>query len=122
MNTRCEAVETAIKNSSSSGLYDCEESRSKRAEIIVVKITFHGTYNGFCFYVFKTKSTSVDSVPMLWHLVILRWFRALKAAITPNTAAFILEPIQGGEAGIKHPPAGYLKEGFWVCKKKTFYL
>ncbi|MBL3200065.1 aminotransferase class III-fold pyridoxal phosphate-dependent enzyme, partial [Klebsiella pneumoniae] len=43
---------------------------------------------------------------------------ALKAAITPTTAAFILEPIQG-EAGINIPPAGYLKEAFEVCKKEN---
>ena len=40
---------------------------------------------------------------------------ALEAAITPNTAAFLVEPIQG-EAGIVIPPAGYLKQVEAICK------
>ena len=41
---------------------------------------------------------------------------ALEAAITPNTAAFLVEPIQG-EAGIKMPPEGYLKACKDICEK-----
>jgi ornithine--oxo-acid transaminase len=43
---------------------------------------------------------------------------ALKKAITPNTAAFIFEPIQG-EAGIHIPPDGFLKEAYNVCKENN---
>src|SRR5690606_27876647 len=42
--------------------------------------------------------------------------KALEEAITPNTAAFIIEPIQG-EAGILIPPAGYMKAAYELCKK-----
>src|SRR5207248_2724432 len=42
---------------------------------------------------------------------------ALEAAITKNTAAFIVEPIQG-EAGVIVPPAGYLKKVREICTRK----
>ena len=45
----------------------------------------------------------------------------MEAAITPNTAAFLLEPIQG-EAGIVMPPAGYLKACAEICKKHNVLL
>jgi len=43
---------------------------------------------------------------------------ALKAAITPNTAAFLIEPIQG-EAGIVIPPEGFLKAAYQLCKENN---
>ena len=43
---------------------------------------------------------------------------ALKAAITPNTAAFLIEPIQG-EAGILIPPAGFMKAAYELCKENN---
>src|SRR5690606_18711451 len=46
---------------------------------------------------------------------------ALEAAITPNTAAFITEPIQG-EAGIVTPPEGWLKQVRAICKKHNVLL
>src|SRR5690606_25857247 len=46
---------------------------------------------------------------------------ALKEAITPNTAAFIVEPIQG-EAGIIIPPEGYLKQAAQICKENNVLL
>jgi ornithine--oxo-acid transaminase len=44
--------------------------------------------------------------------------KALEAAITPNTAAIMIEPIQG-EAGVIVPPAGYLKQVAALCKKNN---
>ncbi|MGR5874572.1 aminotransferase class III-fold pyridoxal phosphate-dependent enzyme [Bacillus pacificus] len=60
---------------------------------------------------------------MLPGIVVIPYgdLEALKAAITPNTAAFILEPIQG-EAGINIPPAGFLKEALEVCKKRKRFI
>ena len=60
---------------------------------------------------------------MLPGIVVIPYgdLEALKAAITPNTAAFILEPIQG-EAGINIPPAGYLKEALEVCKENVLFV
>ena len=46
---------------------------------------------------------------------------ALKAAITPNTAAFLIEPIQG-EAGIVIPPAGFMKAALNFVRKTMFCL
>ena len=43
---------------------------------------------------------------------------ALRDAITPNTCAFLVEPIQG-EAGIVIPPAGFLKEAEEICRKNN---
>ena len=48
-------------------------------------------------------------------------FDALEKAITPNTVAFIVEPIQG-EAGIMIPPAGYLKKCAELCKRHNVLL
>ncbi|MGH8279290.1 MAG: ornithine--oxo-acid transaminase, partial [Gammaproteobacteria bacterium] len=47
--------------------------------------------------------------------------KALETAITPNTAAFLVEPIQG-EAGIRVPPGGYLKKAAELCKKHNVLL
>ena len=47
--------------------------------------------------------------------------RALEAAITPNTAAFLVEPIQG-EGGIIVPPAGYLAECARICRERRVLL
>jgi ornithine--oxo-acid transaminase len=46
---------------------------------------------------------------------------ALRAAITPNTCAFLVEPIQG-EAGIIVPPAGYLKAVAEICRENNVLL
>ena len=120
MNTGAEAVETAIKTVRR-WAYDVKKVEANRAEIIVCEDNFHGRTMG---------SVSMSSNeeykrgfgPMLPGIIVIPYgdLEALKVAITPNTAAFILEPIQG-EAGINIPPAGYLKEAFEVCKKKTFY-
>lgn len=121
MNTGAEAVETAIKTVRR-WAYDVKKVEANRAEIIVCEDNFHGRTMG---------SVSMSSNeeykrgfgPMLPGIVVIPYgdLEALKAAITPNTAAFILEPIQG-EAGINIPPAGYLKEALKYVKKKTFYL
>ncbi|MCQ6285830.1 MULTISPECIES: ornithine aminotransferase [Bacillus cereus group] len=118
MNTGAEAVETAIKTVRR-WAYDVKKVEANRAEIIVCEDNFHGRTMG---------SVSMSSNeeykrgfgPMLPGIVVIPYgdLEALKAAITPNTAAFILEPIQG-EAGINIPPAGYLKEALEVCKKEN---
>ena len=47
--------------------------------------------------------------------------KALAAAITPDTAAFLVEPVQG-EAGIIVPPEGYLTEVARICREKNVLL
>jgi ornithine--oxo-acid transaminase len=47
--------------------------------------------------------------------------KALRAAITPNTCAFLVEPIQG-EAGIVLPPKGFLKQAAEICRENRVLL
>ncbi|EOV9525627.1 ornithine--oxo-acid transaminase [Bacillus cytotoxicus] len=118
MNTGAEAVETAIKTARR-WAYDVKKAEENKAEIIVCEDNFHGRTMG------AVSMSSNDEYkrgfgPMLPGIIVIPYgdLEALKAAITPNTAAFILEPIQG-EAGINIPPAGFLKEAYDVCKKEN---
>ncbi|ABS21204.1 ornithine--oxo-acid transaminase [Bacillus cytotoxicus] len=118
MNTGAEAVETAIKTARR-WAYDVKKVEENKAEIIVCEDNFHGRTMG------AVSMSSNDEYkrgfgPMLPGIIVIPYgdLEALKAAITPNTAAFILEPIQG-EAGINIPPARFLKEAYDVCKKEN---
>ena len=105
MNTGAEAVETAIKLARKWG-YRVKGVAQDRAEIVVCRNNFHGrttTIVGFSseeqyredFGPFTPGFTSIDFGDL----------GALRAAITPNTVAFLVEPIQA-EAGIIVPPTG----------------
>ena len=118
MNTGAEAVETAIKTARR-WAYDVKKVEDNKAEIIVCVDNFHGRTMG------AVSMSSNDEYkrgfgPMLPGIVVIPYgdIEALKGAITPNTAAFILEPIQG-EAGINIPPAGFLQEAYNVCKEEN---
>ncbi|MCM3735152.1 ornithine--oxo-acid transaminase [Bacillus cytotoxicus] len=118
MNTGAEAVETAIKTARR-WAYDAKKVEDNKAEIIVCADNFHGRTMG------AVSMSSNDEYkrgfgPMLPGIVVIPYgdIEALKGAITPNTAAFILEPIQG-EAGINIPPAGFLTEAYNVCKEEN---
>ena len=118
MNTGAEAVETALKAARRWG-YDVKGIADNQAEIIACTGNFHGRTMG-------AVSLSSDPEykrgfgPMLPGIKLIPYgdLEALKAAITSNTAAFLLEPIQG-EAGIIVPPAGFLKEAFDLCKENN---
>lgn len=118
MNTGAEAVETAIKTARR-WAYDVKKVEANRAEIIVCEDNFHGRTMG-AVSMSSNEEYKRGFGPMLPGIIVIPYgdLEALKAAITPNTAAFILEPIQG-EAGINIPPAGYLKEALEVCKKEN---
>ncbi|UOQ48680.1 ornithine--oxo-acid transaminase [Gracilibacillus caseinilyticus] len=115
MNTGAEAVETAVK-AARRWAYDKKGIREDQAEIIACQGNFHGR---------TMTAVSLSSEagnqrafgPMLPGLKLIPYgdIEALKTAITPNTAAFLMEPIQG-EAGIIIPPAGYLQEVWDVCQ------
>lgn len=116
MNTGAEAVETAIKAARRWG-YVVKGISGAYADIIVAKGNFHGrttTIVGFSsepeykanFGPFAPGFTSVPFGDA----------RAIKAAITPNTCAVLLEPIQG-EAGIIIPPDDYLLEVEKICNE-----
>lgn len=90
--------------------YDVKKVEANRAEIIVCEDNFHGRTMG-AVSMSSNEEYKRGFGPMLPGIIVIPYgdLEALKAAITPNTAAFILEPIQG-EAGINIPPAGFLKE------------
>jgi ornithine--oxo-acid transaminase len=115
MNSGAEAVETAIKTARKWG-YKVKGIPTNQAEIIVCENNFHGrttTIVGF-----STEDQYKDGFgPFTPGFKIIPFgdVEALKQAITPNTCAFMVEPIQG-EAGILMPPAGYLKAAAELCK------
>lgn len=115
MNTGAEAVETAIKTARRWG-YDVKGIADDQAEIIACVGNFHGRTMGAV-----SLSSDPDYKrgfgPMLGGIKLVPYgdLEALKQAITPNTAAFLIEPIQG-EAGINIPPQGFMKAAFDVCK------
>ncbi|MED1607130.1 ornithine--oxo-acid transaminase [Cytobacillus kochii] len=118
MNTGAEAVETAIK-AARRWAYDVKGVAENQAEIIACVGNFHGR---------TMTAVSLSSEeeyqkgfgPMLPGIKLVPYgdIAALKAAITENTAAFLIEPIQG-EAGIVIPPEGFLKEARELCKEKN---
>ena len=121
MNTGAEAVETAIKAARKWG-YQVKGVPENQAEIIVCDNNFHGrttTIVGFsseaqyrdCFGPFS------DGFKIIPYGDI----EALKNAITPDTCAFLVEPIQG-EAGIMIPPEGYLKAAEEICRANNVLL
>nr|WP_154960769.1 ornithine--oxo-acid transaminase [Paenibacillus xylanexedens] len=117
MNTGAEAVETAIK-SVRRWAYRCKGVPENRAEIIVCSGNFHGrtlTVTSFS----SSAEYKKDFGPFTPGFRIIPYgdLEALRQAITPNTAGFLVEPIQG-EAGIIIPPAGYLSEAFEICRQQ----
>lgn len=116
MNTGAEAVETALKAARRWG-YDVKGIAENQAEIIACTGNFHGRTLG-------AVSLSSDPEykrgfgPLLPGITLIPYgdLEALKGAITPNTAAFLMEPIQG-EAGILLPQEGFLKDASDLCKE-----
>jgi ornithine--oxo-acid transaminase len=111
MNTGAEAVETALKAARKWG-YKVKGG----VEIIVAAKNFHG--RTISIVSFSTEAQYKDGFgPFTPGFKVVSYgdIGELKAAITPNTAAFLVEPIQG-EAGIIVPPAGYLKAAYDLCK------
>ena len=121
MNSGAEAVETVIKAVRKWG-YKVKGVAKDRAEIIVCENNFHGrtiTIVGF-----STDEHSRDGFgPFTPGFKIIPFgdISALEAAITPNTVAFMVEPIQG-EAGVIIPPPGFLKEAKSICEKNNIVL
>ncbi len=115
MNTGAEAVETAIKAVRKWG-YKVKGVPEGQAEIICVANNFHG--RTVTIVSFSTEHQYKDGFgPFTPGFKVVEYgdIEALKAVITPNTVAFMTEPIQG-EAGIIVPPAGYLKAAYELCR------
>lgn len=116
MNTGAEAVETAIKAARRWG-YEVKGILANQAQIIGCSGNFHGRTMAAVSLSSETEYKR-DFGPMLPGFTLIPYgdIEALKEAITPHTAAFIVEPIQG-EAGIIVPPIGFLKEAAALCKE-----
>ena len=118
MNSGAEAVETAIKLARK-WAYQVKGIPRYQADIIVCEGNFHGR---------TTTTISFSSEPLYrddfgpftpgFTLVPYGNPEAIEKAITPNTAAVMLEPIQG-EAGVIVPPQGFLNQVAEICKKNN---
>jgi ornithine--oxo-acid transaminase len=121
MNTGAEAVETAIKAARRWG-YRVKGIPKDRAEIIVANGNFHGrttTIIGF-----SSEADYRDGFgPFAPGFISVPYgdLGAIERAITPHTAAILMEPIQG-EAGIIVPPAGFLAGLRRICDKRNVLL
>ncbi|MFN7975288.1 MAG: ornithine--oxo-acid transaminase [Acidobacteriota bacterium] len=121
MNTGAEAVETAIK-AARKWAYKKKGVKEGLAEIVVCENNFHGrttTIVGF-----STEAQYRDGFgPFAPGFKVIPYgdTRALESAITENTAAFLVEPIQG-EAGVIVPPAGYMAVVRQICTSRNVLL
>ncbi|MBX9621220.1 MAG: ornithine--oxo-acid transaminase [Alphaproteobacteria bacterium] len=121
MNTGAEAVETAVKVARRWG-YQVKGISENKAEIIVAENNFHGrTTTIISFSTERYYQKDFGPLTSGFKAVPFGDVQALEKAITPNTCAFLVEPIQG-EAGIIVPPKGYLKEVRRICTEKNVLL
>lgn len=114
MNSGAEAVETAIKLARK-WAYEVKGVPKYQAEII----TFHNNFHGRTTTIisFSTDPTYKDPFgPFTPGFITLQYgdIEAIERAINPNTAAVLIEPVQG-EAGVLVPPAGYLSKIRELC-------
>jgi len=121
MNSGAEAVETALKAARKWG-YTVKGIPADKAEIIVCHGNFHGrTISIISFSSEAQYKAGFGPLTPGFKVIPFGDAAALEAAITPNTAAFLVEPIQG-EAGIIIPPAGYLKKAEEICRRHNVLL
>ncbi len=121
MNTGAEAVETALK-AARKWAYTVKNVPADQAEIIVCDGNFHGrTITIVGMSAEPQYRAGFGPFPKGFKMVPYGDVDALRKAITPNTAAFLVEPIQG-EAGIVVPPAGYLKKCAELCREHNVLL
>jgi ornithine--oxo-acid transaminase len=121
MNSGAEAVETAVKAARKWG-YTVKGISDDKAEIIVCENNFHG--RTVTIVSFSTDDQYRDGFgPFTPGFKVIPYgdAEALRQAITPNTCAFLVEPIQG-EAGIIIPPEGFLREAAEICRKNRVLL
>jgi ornithine--oxo-acid transaminase len=121
MNSGAEAVETALKAARKWGAV-VKGIPDGQQEIVAVSNNFHGrTIAIVGFSSEEQYRTGFGPFPPGFHLVPFGDIEALRSAITPNTCAFLVEPIQG-EAGIIVPPEGYLREAAEICRENNVLL
>jgi len=118
MNTGAEAVETALK-AVRRWAYDIKKVPENQAEIIVCEGNFHGrTLTITSFSSAEEYKRGFGPFTPGFKIIPYGDVEALRQAITSNTAAFMVEPIQG-EAGIVIPADGFLKEAQAICKENN---
>lgn len=116
MNSGAEAVETALKVARKWG-YVVKGIPKYQAEIIVAAGNFHGrTITVISFSSEPLYKDAFGPFTPGFKVVPFGDFEAIQAAINPNTAAVMLEPIQG-ENGVIVPPEGYLRGVADLCKQ-----
>lgn len=121
MNSGAEAVETALK-AARKWAYKVKGVPTDRAEIIAAEGNFHGRTISIIGFSSQTQyRDGFGPFPPGFTCVPFGDASALAAAITPDTAAFLIEPIQG-EGGINVPPPGYLAEAARICKANNVLL
>ena len=114
MNTGAEAVETGVK-AARKWAYTVKGVPDGQAEIIVAAGNFHGRTTTIVSFSTEAQYRSgFGPFTPGFKVVPYGDIESLKAAFTPNTAAFLVEPIQA-EGGILMPPAGYLEEARALC-------
>ncbi len=116
MNSGAEAVETALKIARAWG-YRIKKVRNNKAHIITAAGNFHGrTLSIVTFSTEKLYRDPFGPFTPGFSTIPYGDIEALERAITPETVAFLVEPIQG-EGGIIVPPAGYLKKVVELCRR-----
>jgi ornithine--oxo-acid transaminase len=122
MNSGAEAVETAIKTARMWGVRARGLERD-RAQIIVCEDNFHGrttTIVGFSSEP-QYREDFGPYAPGAFPMIPYDDLEALEKAITPDTVAFLVEPIQG-EAGILTPSTGYMSKAAEICRRRNILL
>ncbi len=121
MNSGAEAVETAIKAARKWG-YQVKGIPDGSAEIIVCANNFHGrTVTIVSFSTDEQYREGFGPFTPGFKVIPFGDAGALREAITPNTCAFLVEPIQG-EAGVIIPPEGFLKQAAAICRENNVLL
>jgi acetylornithine/succinyldiaminopimelate/putrescine aminotransferase len=121
MNTGAEGVETAIKAARRWG-YKSKKIPPNKAEIIVADQNFHGrTTTIISFSSDKESKENFGPLTPGFKTVKFGCIDSLQSAITENTAAFLVEPIQG-EAGIVIPDPSWLPKVRELCTEKNVLL
>jgi ornithine--oxo-acid transaminase len=121
MNSGAEAVESIIKAVRKWG-YTVKGIPHGMAEIIVCQNNFHGrTITIISFSTEKQYRDGYEPFTPGFKVIPFGDADALESAITPNTVAFLVEPIQG-EGGVIVPPDGYLRKVREICDKYNIVL
>jgi ornithine--oxo-acid transaminase len=121
MNSGAEAVESAVKLARK-WAYRVKGVPEDRAQIVTAAGNFHGRTLSIISFSDDPVATA-DYGPYTPGFLTVKFgdVQAMEAAITPDTAAILLEPIQG-EAGVVVPPAGYLAEVRRMCDEHNVLL